>query len=135
VGSSDASLNLAADFFNQIRPGMSGQFRDFNAGGSISTPLGKVGSAGLVTATVAARYMNLHQKPLGVDVLFNTTKVNTPGNIGWIQGKLTFPGPSKGIKIPLSFTYSNRTELIDEKDVRVNVGFSFDLDAILQLRP
>lgn len=134
-GATDLTWNAAVTFFNSTRPGMSGRFRDFNTGGSASIALGNLANLGEVTATLAGRYMHLHQKPLGADVFFNSTKINTPGNIRWLQGKLTFPGPGKGVKIPLSFTLSNRTELIDEKDVRVNVGFSFDLDAIIRNGP
>jgi hypothetical protein len=36
-----------------------------------------------------------------------------------------------GVKIPLSITASNRTELIKEKDVRASFGFSFDLDPLI----
>jgi hypothetical protein len=135
AGGSDLSWNAAATIFNTLRPGMSGQFRDFNTGAAASIPIGSLPRAGKVTATLAGRYMYLHQKPLGIDVLFNSAKVNTPGHIRWFQAKLTFPGPAKAIKIPLSFTYSNRTELIAEKDVRVNIGFSFDLDAVMRLWP
>jgi hypothetical protein len=35
-----------------------------------------------------------------------------------------------GIRIPISFTTSNRTELIREKDVRANFGVTFDFDSI-----
>jgi len=132
AGQSDVNLNAAITIFNSIRPGMAGQFRDFNTGGSVSFPLGELGSAGKVTGSLAGRYMRLHQRPLGIDALFDSKKINTPGDIRWIQGKITFPGPNKSIKIPFSFSYSNRTELIDEKDVRVNIGFSFDMDAILR---
>ena len=135
VGTSDLSWNAAATFFNSLRPGMSGNFRDFNTGVSASTPLGTLPNIGKVTATVAGRFMYLHQKPLGVDLLFNSTNVNQPGNIGWLQAKLTFPGPAKAIKIPISFTYSNRTELIKEKEMRFNIGFTFDLDAVMRAIP
>lgn len=36
-----------------------------------------------------------------------------------------------GIKIPLSITASNRTELIKENDVRASFGVTLDLDALV----
>jgi hypothetical protein len=35
-----------------------------------------------------------------------------------------------GLQIPLSFSVSNRTELIKEKDVQANFGITFNLDAL-----
>jgi hypothetical protein len=46
--------------------------------------------------------------------------------------KLTIPMPGvlAGLKIPLSVTFANRTELIDEKEIRGNVGFTLDLSKL-----
>lgn len=46
--------------------------------------------------------------------------------------KLTIlmPGLMAGLKIPVSVTFANRTELIDEKEVRGNVGFTVDLSKL-----
>lgn len=52
---------------------------------------------------------------------------------GWIhvgQVKFTIPIKNSGIKIPLSISLANRTELIREKEVRANIGITFDLDAL-----
>jgi hypothetical protein len=46
------------------------------------------------------------------------------------QAKLTIPVKGSGVRIPLSLTASNRTELIREKEVRANFGFTFDFDSI-----
>jgi hypothetical protein len=35
-----------------------------------------------------------------------------------------------GVKIPLSLSYANRTELLKEKDVRGHVGVTFDMDVL-----
>lgn len=51
------------------------------------------------------------------------------------QVKLTIPIRG-GIELPLSFTIANRTELIDEKEVRGQFGFTFDLAKLVNsLRP
>lgn len=35
-----------------------------------------------------------------------------------------------GVRIPLSFTTSNRTELIKETEILGNIGITFDLDKL-----
>jgi len=35
-----------------------------------------------------------------------------------------------GIQVPISFTASNRTELIKEREIRGNIGITFDLDRL-----
>jgi len=40
------------------------------------------------------------------------------------------PLKDSGLKIPFSLTFANRTELVREKEVRANFGFTFDLDTI-----
>jgi hypothetical protein len=47
------------------------------------------------------------------------------------QAKLTIPLPG-GIDLPISFTVANRTEFIDEKEVRGQFGFTFDLSRLVQ---
>jgi hypothetical protein len=42
-----------------------------------------------------------------------------------LQGKVKIP-IAEGIELPLSLTYSNKTELIQERDIRGQFGFTFD---------
>jgi hypothetical protein len=53
-------------------------------------------------------------------------------DIAKVQVKLTLPlpGPLAALKIPVSVTLANRTELIDEKEIRGNVGFTVDFSKI-----
>jgi len=53
-------------------------------------------------------------------------------DIAKVQVKLTvpLPGPLSGLKIPVSLTVANRTELIDEKELRGNVGFTVDFSKL-----
>ena len=46
-------------------------------------------------------------------------------------GKLTIPVKDSGMKVPVSVTASNRTELIKEKDVRGSIGLTVDLDVFM----
>ena len=51
----------------------------------------------------------------------------------WVaQAKLNIP-IRNGLSLPLSVTYANRTELIDESEVRGNFGITFDLDKLFAL--
>ena len=55
--------------------------------------------------------------------------LGTKGHIGIGQAKLTIP-LGNSIKMPIAFTYANRTELITATEVRGNIGFTFDLDSL-----
>jgi hypothetical protein len=52
--------------------------------------------------------------------------------IGRLQVKFTLPLPGvvAGLTVPISVTFANRTELIDEHEVRGQVGFTIDLSKI-----
>ncbi len=132
ISSSDYTLNATANFFNQTQPGMSGDFRDFQLAAKWDIPVGQISSAiSKGTLTISGLFEDLHQKPLGVQLLINDQTVNKPGNIGVFQVKYSIPVGSSGVQIPISFTASNRTELVKEKDVRGNIGITFDLDKLL----
>jgi hypothetical protein len=49
----------------------------------------------------------------------------------FFQAKVTIPIGATGMKVPVSVTASNRTELIEENDVRGSIGFTLDLDALV----
>ena len=57
--------------------------------------------------------------------------IDRRGNLGVFQAKISIPVKDSGVKIPISFTYATRTELIKGKDVRGNIGITFDLDSLL----
>jgi hypothetical protein len=63
--------------------------------------------------------------PEGADAVFATK-----GNIWLVQAKLSLVPAESSIKIPLSVTWSNRTELIDKPAWRGQVGISYDLDSL-----
>ncbi len=52
------------------------------------------------------------------------------GRIHVGQAKLTIPMKGSAIKIPLSVSFANRTELLKEKNVRGHIGLTFDLDVL-----
>jgi hypothetical protein len=55
--------------------------------------------------------------------------LGTKGNIFVGQAKLTIP-INNTLKVPISVTGSNRKELINEQDIRGQVGFTVDLDSL-----
>jgi len=129
---SEYTFNAAATFFNHTRPEMSGNFRDFRIAGKWDIPVGQVPTfVAKGTLTFSGLFEHLHQKPLGIGVSINDVTVNQPGNIGVFQAKYTIPLGDSGIQVPISFTASNRTELIKERDLRGNIGITFDLDKLL----
>ena len=65
-----------------------------------------------------------------MDCTLNGVTIDRRGNLGTVQAKLSIPVHDSGVKIPIAFTYANRTELIKEKDVRGNIGITFDLDSL-----
>lgn len=52
---------------------------------------------------------------------------------GWIhaaQVRVTIPVKGSGVKVPISLSFANRTELIKEKTVKAHFGITFDLDVL-----
>jgi hypothetical protein len=127
----DFTANISGSWFDEIRPGMSGNFRDFRAGVEAKFKLREISNYGAPTLSFAGLYVYLHQRPLGLGIeAFNQAGINARGNIGLFQAKLEFPTANNNIRIPVSFTYSNRTELIKESDVRGQIGISFNLGSL-----
>jgi hypothetical protein len=129
--STDITLNASANFFDSTLPSMKGNFRDFQFSGKWDIPVGGLPpflSKG--TLTFSGLYEHLHQKPLGIDLKLNDQTVNQPGDMGVFQIKYSIPVGDSGVSVPISFTTSNRTELVKEKDNRGNIGITFDLDKL-----
>jgi hypothetical protein len=52
------------------------------------------------------------------------------GRVHVAQAKLTIPIKGSGVKVPLSVSIANRTELLREKNVRGHIGVTFDMDVL-----
>jgi hypothetical protein len=100
-----------------------GRFRDFQFAGQVSIPL----KAGL-DLWFSGRYERLLEN---ATTFTGTTMPGTKGDIAIGQFGLNIPIPGLGMKFPVSFTIANRTELVKEKEVRGNFGFTFNWDTIL----
>jgi len=120
------------------------RYRDAQAAAQIDHALGKVAIIGPAVVSGAA-YFQFQQAPalLKVDPtkpITGVTFVDLPadakdifakkGNIILLQGKLSLVPEGSSVKVPVSVTWSNRTELIDEPVWRGQVGVSYDLDSL-----
>jgi len=127
----DVTGNASVSLFADKREGMSSVFRDVRLGVEGKFKLRSLNGYGRPTLSFAGLYTYLHQSPLGLGITtFNGVSLNEKGHIGVFQTKLEFPAANNGMRIPLSLTVANRTELIKESDVRGQIGVSFNLDSL-----
>lgn len=134
----DFTLNAAVSFFRSLPLGAQHQLKSVDLAGQVDHPLGSVWILPAMTATLAGRFSRVPYDTAGPAVeSTGQTPVVSPfasvlpkGNIVVVQGKLTIPVKGTGVKIPLSITASNRTELIQEAIVRASFGITLDLDAL-----
>ena len=54
------------------------------------------------------------------------------GNMIVLEAKVTLTMKSSGVKFPVGITWSNRTDLINARDVRGHIGVSYDFDSLLR---
>jgi TolA-binding protein len=82
---------------------------------------------GIPVLTFAGKYQRLQSDAVLPD---GAVKTGTKGDLAFGQLKLTIPINFNGLsfKLPFSITLANRTDLIKEKDVRGNFGFTLDID-------
>jgi hypothetical protein len=125
-----------------------GRLRDAQVAGEADEPFSlNIGSMGRVGMTLSeAFYFQDQTSPAILNVnpgspVNGVTFTGLPsnatqlfaqkGNIGIGQIKLSI-GSGSNLKVPLSVTYSNRTELITKPTWRAQIGVSYDLDSIFQ---
>jgi hypothetical protein len=128
----DLTFNGALTIFNQT-PALlrQGRVRDFQFAGEFEVPFGEIGlGLGKPVLSFAGRYERLMSN---ATTAAGTFAPNTRGDIGVGQVKLTIPIKNSGIRIPISFSFANRTELIKEKERRGNFGFTFDPDTLFAI--
>lgn len=127
-----ADLNMTANasisFFNKMPTGMNvKRIRDFDFTLQLEKPLMEL-PFGKPIFSFSGQYQRL---PGNIAALDGLVKPNTKGDIAAGQLKLTIPINGTGIKLPFSITFANRSELIKERTVRGNFGFTLDLDRLL----
>jgi hypothetical protein len=143
------TLNGSATIFNSPPVGFAAKrLRDAQASAQLDVPIKTVVSTlGNVLLSFSGRFEHIASDTLPTIVaavpgamnlslpsladVFSGTGAALKGNLGLFQAKLTIPVKNSGVKIPLSVTWANRTELIKESDVRGNIGVTFDMDTIV----
>ena len=113
------------------------RIRDFQFAAQLDRPLGQVQKIGNLVLSLAGKYERLAETAMlpaammaaggGAGMMgFKPPK----GDIVLGQAKLTIPVKGSGAKIPISLTVANRNEVIKEREVRGNIGLTFDLDTL-----
>jgi hypothetical protein len=130
-GGIDFTLNAGVTFYNKkpTNPDVK-RIRDFDFSGQVDVPMRNL-ELGVLKDSVlsfAAKYQRLNTDVVNEN---GTIAPGTKGDIFLGQGKFTIPIGDTGLKIPISFTFANRTDLIKEREVRANFGITIDFDAIL----
>ena len=126
-GRFDVTGNASFSVFNSRPPAGFGRFGDAQAALQLDGTFGDAEKTGVFVLSFAYKYQRLLENAMTQD---GTVVPDTKGTINVGQAKLTVPIKGLGIKLPISFTFANRTELIKEKEIRGNFGFTFDLDTI-----
>jgi hypothetical protein len=131
IARSQVTFNAGTTFFNSLpKSASTGSVRDWRLSGQIDIPLPEIPQIGKSTLTFSGLFLSLLEEPLGQKVLVNGVAESRTGNIGVFQAKFSLPIKGAGLKIPISLTTSNRTELIKERDTRGTIGITLDLDSI-----
>ncbi len=126
----ELTFNVSGTWFSSSAVGRS-NLRDARVSLQLDVPLKReIENIGKFTLSFSGQYLRLFEEPIGQKVMLKGVTIDRTGGIGVFQTKLSIPVKGSGVKIPVSFTYSNRTELIKEGDVRGNVGITFDLDSL-----
>ncbi|MGH9203167.1 MAG: hypothetical protein ACRD2A_18220, partial [Vicinamibacterales bacterium] len=112
--------------------------RDFQAAAQLDVPLGSIekrvaAGTGIGAPVLGVAYLSQKlTERAAVSFAGNSFTVD-PGWIHVVQGKVMIPIKGSGMKIPLSLSYANRTELLEEKDIRGHIGLTFDMDVLSSL--
>ena len=117
-----------------------GGLRDFQAAAQLDVPLKSISStacfstSGIGTPVLGIAYLSQKLMETSAVSFAGASFTLEPGWIHAVQARLTIPVKNTGIKIPLSFSLANRSDLIKEKIVRGHVGLTFDMDVLSALR-
>ena len=103
------------------------RIRDFNFAAPVDKSIKDCMGLGDCVFSFAGKYQRVTSNAVALD---GTVLPNTKGDIAVGQVKLTIPLGETGLKLPISFTVANRTELVREREVRGNFGLTFDLDTV-----
>lgn len=140
IGGWNFTANASFSFFNKKPSGMNvNRIRDFDFtlnlektltlfGDQTETNLSNFIRIGNPIFSFSGQYQRLQSDVVGLDGI---VKPDTKGDIAVGQFKLIIPINNLGIKLPISVSFANRSELIKESTVRAHFGFTFNLDRLL----
>jgi hypothetical protein len=132
-GTVDLAGNLSLTFFDQNPVGVTSSVRDLQFSGQMDIKMGSADTVGAFIFSAAGKFVRQFENGFSDDGIMIP---NTKGTIVVGQFKLTVPVKGAGVKVPLSVTFANRTDLIKESVVRANVGLTYDLDTVFaRFRP
>ena len=109
--------------------------RDYQLAGQMDLPLGSLekrlaAGPGIGPPVIGVAFLWQKLTDRAAVTFAGNSFTVEPGAIRAVQAKLSLPVKGSGVKIPLSLTYANRTELLKEKDVRGHIGVTFDMDVL-----
>jgi len=120
-------FNASASAYHDPNPTLNQTtFRDATAALGFLQPFGKSpfltdpNDKSRITVSFSGRYERLQE---------NRHVPNKKADIAVANWKIEIP-VGQGVSLPISITYANATELINEQDVRGNFGITFDLDKL-----
>ena len=133
-GGINLTANASISIYNSLPAGMNvKRVRDFSFAGQLDVPMREVMGLGQTILSLSGKYQRLTSDAVS---LVGTVLPNTKGNVAIGQIKFTIPIKDTGLKLPISVTFANRTEVVRENNVRGNFGFTFDLDTLFaRFRP
>ena len=127
-GGNEATGNVALTFFHDAAAA-GRRLRDFELAGQIE---GALRDQSAVTVALGMRFQYFPDDPAPTPTGPDTSSATVWG----FQWMVTVRPRGTGIRIPLSFSFANRTEERQERDARASVGLAYDFDAVFaRLRP
>jgi hypothetical protein len=138
------SANFGLTFYNQKMADI-GKLRDVQASAQIDRKLGWQQMEGTLSAAFYYQWMVERAViRLGNDAFAPGTNIALPGPAATLlaapgdvylgQVKLTLSFKGTGLKIPIAFSYANRTELIKATERRGHIGITYDFDHLFVRR-
>jgi hypothetical protein len=135
------TANLSSTWYNDAGPNGE-RWRDVQVAGQLDRRLSEIPRFGHAVATFALYYQWMRSDALiklpagtvapgtGIELPAEaSTLLGTKGHIVVAQAQLTIP-MGETVKVPISWTWANRSELIKEQDVRGQIGLTLDLDGL-----
>lgn len=140
------TFNSAVEWYNSVPQGVDvGRLRDIQVAAQLDRRLGTIPQLGTAVLTVGFYYQWQREPALisisegdavpGNGIVLpgaESTLLATKGNIAIGQVKMTLPIKNGVVKVPVSFSWSNRSELINESEKRGQIGLTLDLDSVFK---